>query len=71
MKPVFLKNSFNGWKEILIATVETLNMVDGTEVLTSERIVAKQKLDELIIELRTAVEMKKIKEESERIFEFL
>lgn len=57
--------SFNGWKEILIGTVDTLKMVDGTEVLTSERIIAKQKLDDLIIELRTAVEMKKIKESME------
>lgn len=58
--------SFSGWRDILIAKVESLKYIDGTEVLPSHRIVAKQKLDDLIVELRTQIEMKKLKEEIER-----
>lgn len=60
--------SFSGWRELTIAIVDQLNYLDGKDVVPSERILAKQRLPELLVELRTQVEMKRIKDENERNF---
>ena len=50
----------------MIAVVDQLRLVDGKEVLHSERIKAKQNINELLEDLHIQIERKRIKEISER-----
>ena len=43
-----------------MAIVDQLDMLDGKEVTPSERIIAKQNLQDLTVDLYTKIEMKKI-----------
>jgi len=43
-----------------VAIVDQLDMLDGKEVTPSERIIAKQNLQDLTVDLYTKIEMKKI-----------
>ena len=46
--------------------MDQLRQIEGKEVVPSEKILAKQKLPELLIDLKTAIEMKRIKDTNER-----
>ena len=46
--------------------MDQLDLLDGKEVLSSERILAKQRLQELQIDLLTQIELKNIEKERKR-----
>jgi len=61
----FTGNPCTDWKscrELTIALCEQIQFYDGKDVLHSERILAKQNLNDLLIDLNTEIEMKKFKE---------
>jgi protein TilB len=62
-----LGNPCTDWKrckEYVIAVADQLDFYDGTAVAHSEKILAKQNLTELLIELRTEIEVKKMEREA-------
>ena len=63
-------NFYKSWKhhrEYAIAIVDQLEMFDGKEVTPSERIIAKQNLENLTIDLYTKIEMKRIEKEQKTL----
>ena len=63
-------NFYKSWKhhrEYAIAIVDQLEMFDGKEVTPSERIIAKQNLENLTIDLYTKIEMKRIEKEQKNL----
>lgn len=52
--------SWPQYREFVIAVVDQLDMLDGKEVTPSEKIRAKQNLEQLRVELYTRIEMRKI-----------
>ena len=52
--------SWKHYREYAVAIVDQLDMLDGKEVTPSERIIAKQNLQDLTVDLYTKIEMKKI-----------
>jgi len=61
----FTGNPCSDWKglrELTLAMVDSIDFLDGKDVTHSERIVAKQKLNELMVDLLTQIELKKLKE---------
>lgn len=51
----------------MIAHVEQLKMLDGTEIYPSERLAAQQMMQELEEDLQVAKELAKIEKEKKRI----
>lgn len=49
-----------------MAVVDQLDLLDGKEVTPSEKIKAKQNLENLTIDLYTQIEMKKIEKENKK-----
>jgi len=61
----FTGNPCSDWKglrELAIAMVDSIDFFDGKDVTHSERIVAKQNLNDLLVDLNTEIELKKLKE---------
>ena len=54
------------WRDFIIAHCENLEVLDGKNIIPSERIKAKQNLPFLMSQYEEAVEMEKIKEEREK-----
>jgi hypothetical protein len=62
------KNQFRwkSYRDYCIAIVDQIELFDGKEVLNSERILAKQRMQELQIELLTQIELKNMEKERKR-----
>ena len=54
--------SWKKCRELVIGIASQIEYYDGKEVTHSERIVAKQNVNDLLVELNTEIEMKKLRE---------
>ena len=57
---ILLLFSWKHYREFVIAILDQLESLDGKEIIPSERIAAKQKLNDLYTDLQSHQELKRI-----------